>query len=40
MEAASLRLQKEAKGYLDSLRGMTSGYDRKKKVAVADNWGG
>lgn len=26
MEAASLRLQKEAKGYLDSLRGLGSKY--------------
>jgi hypothetical protein len=28
MEAASLRLQKEAKGYLDSLRGNTPGLIR------------
>lgn len=30
MEAASLRLQKEAKGYLDSLRGLSSQYPEKE----------
>jgi hypothetical protein len=32
MEAASLRLQKEAKGYLDSLRGMDTKQDGKSAL--------